>query len=268
MRSGLITVPAEVRLAIERHAENCYPEECCGLIASDSEGQIRFVYPLSNNDRSPTSFTVSPDESFGAFMHAERNGWTISGSFHSHPKGPDVLSERDVVQAVDPTWIHLLACPSGLKAFRIRDGTSREMDISVTRGTANPIQIAAGILVRDGSVLLCHRSATREFYPDVWDLPGGHVDPGESAARAMAREIQEELSVTVSQPLPPLWKTVHVNNLEVSLFIVTSWTGEPFNSAPEEHDQIRWVKPNELARLKLADDEYRQLLPQAMAQSR
>ncbi|GID92165.1 NUDIX hydrolase [Amorphoplanes digitatis] len=51
-------------------------------------------------------------------------------------------------------------------------------------------------LLRDGNrVLLCHRSPQRRWYPDVWDLPGGHVEPGEPPGAALARELREELVV-------------------------------------------------------------------------
>lgn len=256
MRTNLI-LPGDISEAILAHTVNCEPEECCGLIAVDGDGRMRFAYPLTNTDRSPSSFTVDPDESYRAFLHAEAMGWEISGVFHSHPNGPNALSDRDVAEAPEG-WTHLLACPSGLKAFRITKGIVDELEVSA-------IQIAAGILVRDGKALMCHRLATREFYQDVWDLPGGHVDLGESPAIAMAREIQEELSVTVPPPLPPVWKTLRVRNVEFSLFIITSWKGEPSNSAPQEHDQIRWVDQEELAELRLAHDDYRRLLPQAIA---
>ena len=53
--------------------------------------------------------------------------------------------------------------------------------------------IAQGVL-RDpkGRVLLCELSYKRE-----WDLPGGVVDPGESPATCVEREIFEELGLTV-----------------------------------------------------------------------
>ena len=55
--------------------------------------------------------------------------------------------------------------------------------------------IVAGVIVMDSRILLCHRSPGRRWYPDVWDLPGGHVEVGESSADALKRELLEELGV-------------------------------------------------------------------------
>ncbi len=41
-------------------------------------------------------------------------------------------------------------------------------------------------------------------------------------------------------------------SLNVYAFLVTSWQGEPVNAAPEEHDQLRWFRPCELADLEMA----------------
>lgn len=59
-----------------------------------------------------------------------------------------------------------------------------------------PIKRAIGqALIRNtaGEVLLCQLS-----YKKFWDLPGGVVDPHESPADAVRREVKEELDVTVS----------------------------------------------------------------------
>lgn len=54
--------------------------------------------------------------------------------------------------------------------------------------------IAQGLLRNpEGQVLLCELSYKRE-----WDLPGGVVDPGESPATCVEREIQEELGLEVT----------------------------------------------------------------------
>lgn len=51
--------------------------------------------------------------------------------------------------------------------------------------------IVAGVMIQDGRILLCHRSPDRWWYPDVWDLPGGHVEPGETPAAALRRDLEE-----------------------------------------------------------------------------
>ncbi len=55
-----------------------------------------------------------------------------------------------------------------------------------------PIHILArGILLSDDNILLCRNPKTGRIY-----LPGGHVEPGESAGDALLRELHEELSLT------------------------------------------------------------------------
>ena len=39
--------------------------------------------------------------------------------------------------------------------------------------------------------LLCHRSPDRAWYPDVWDLPGGHVEAGETRAMRSCESCEE-----------------------------------------------------------------------------
>ncbi|MBO1757281.1 NUDIX domain-containing protein [Dermacoccus nishinomiyaensis] len=115
-----------------------------------------------------------------------------------------------------------------------------------------PTHIAVVALVRDARVLLAHRHPNRMNYPDLWDLPGGHVEPGESAECAARRECVEELGVTVIDaerfPMacsdPALLKHA---------FFATRWVGNPRNIAPDEHDDIGWFAESELPRLAMAD---------------
>ena len=114
------------------------------------------------------------------------------------------------------------------------------------------IPIAVAALVRDGLVLLVHRHPLRQWYPDCWDLVGGHVEPGESPREAVIRECFEELGVQAHDPVPIPMK-FNDPTLDVHAFLVTRWDGEPVNSAPDEHDHIRWFCPTDLSGLKLAD---------------
>jgi ADP-ribose pyrophosphatase YjhB (NUDIX family) len=55
------------------------------------------------------------------------------------------------------------------------------------------IEVIARAVVQSGpSVLLC-----RNRKGGYWYLPGGHVEPGEAAAAALSREMEEELGVQV-----------------------------------------------------------------------
>ena len=72
--------------------------------------------------------------------------------------------------------------PCGLPA-RIRQTeqvSNLPLDARVLVRAPKLAALVAALLVRDGRMLLCHRSAGRRWYPDVWDFPGGHVEGGES----------------------------------------------------------------------------------------
>lgn len=112
-------------------------------------------------------------------------------------------------------------------------------------------RIAGAALVRDGHVLLAHRHPLRQNYPNCWDIVGGHIEPGETAVDAVRRECREELGVDIEDPRP-IPMTVSDPQIEMHAFVVTSWRGHPENTAPDEHDELRWFDPIELGDLVLA----------------
>jgi 8-oxo-dGTP diphosphatase len=123
--------------------------------------------------------------------------------------------------------------------------------------------IVAAVLVRDGQVLLCLRSPQRRWSPCMWDLPGGHVERGESDPVALARELCEELGVIVAPAaiaatLPEVRIIDH--EVDMRVFVVRDWSGEAINAAPDEHDAVDWFQPAQLEQLSLAHPEYRGLL--------
>jgi mutator protein MutT len=114
--------------------------------------------------------------------------------------------------------------------------------------------VVAGVLVRGDRVLLGHRSPSRRWYPDVWDFPGGHVEPGEDGPAALARELREEVGVTPREADRVL--AVHDGDVHLVLYAVRAWDGEPRNLQPHEHDELRWFAAAEVGGLRLAHPSY------------
>ncbi|MFC0507639.1 NUDIX domain-containing protein [Micromonospora costi] len=115
--------------------------------------------------------------------------------------------------------------------------------------------VVTGALVENGTVLLVHRRPTKRAYPDVWDLPGGQVEAGESELQALAREMHEELGVQIVAESASRLGVLHDGSGEdavhVGVWQIGNWVGSPANRAPDEHDDIAWVGISELGGLPL-----------------
>ncbi|ABL82711.1 MULTISPECIES: NUDIX domain-containing protein [unclassified Nocardioides] len=132
------------------------------------------------------------------------------------------------------------------------------------------IQVVVGALMSEDRVLLGHRSPNKIAYPDVWDLPGGVVEAGETELGALTRELQEELGVTVSTASVSHLCRLTAGRAEqpvlLSTWLVTDWQGTPTNTAPEEHDDIGWFGSDDLP--PLAHEAMRTALVNVMRTSR
>ncbi|MEJ5867927.1 NUDIX domain-containing protein [Pseudokineococcus sp. 5B2Z-1] len=118
------------------------------------------------------------------------------------------------------------------------------------QGTDRHVVVTAA-LRRDGRVLLAHRSPGREFYPDAWDLPGGHVEPGEAPRAALARELAEELGVVAEVVGEPVARLV-ADDLVMDVWVVDTWRGEVVNRQPHEHDALAWCDAADVSARGLA----------------
>jgi 8-oxo-dGTP diphosphatase len=129
------------------------------------------------------------------------------------------------------------------------------LESTLTAPGASFHQGVSALFFSEDRVLLAHRTHKRDWAPDTWDVPGGHVERGESETEALVREVREELGIEILQKSTVLSARLTGPNFEVAYFVVDTWAGEPYNSAPEEHIEIAWVPLSELDAIALADPE-------------
>ena len=87
--------------------------------------------------------------------------------------------------------------------------------------------VAAVIQQPDGRFLLAQRPPGKA-YAGYWEFPGGKIEDGESPHAALARELHEELGITVDTAWPWIIRDFDYSHADVRLhfFRVRAWHGE------------------------------------------
>jgi 8-oxo-dGTP diphosphatase len=124
-------------------------------------------------------------------------------------------------------------------------------------------EIVLAVFIRESAVLLMHRRSSRRWYPDCWDLVGGHVEADEKPEDALVRECREEVGVEVLSHRRVRFR-IDGSAMKAELFFITEWQGDPVNASPDEHDAFGWFGITELERLRLAHPEYVDWLPRLL----
>jgi 8-oxo-dGTP diphosphatase len=117
------------------------------------------------------------------------------------------------------------------------------------------VQVVAAILERDGRILICRRTAAQS-HPLKWEFPGGKVEPGETPAAALTRELEEELGITgAAGDEITRYNYQYPGKLPIVLIFVrvARYSGEPRNLIFEE---IRWEPPDRLSSFDFVEGDH------------
>jgi 8-oxo-dGTP diphosphatase len=89
-------------------------------------------------------------------------------------------------------------------------------------------EVAVGILIRSDGALLFTSRPEGKPYAGYWEFPGGKLEAGESIPQALARELEEELGIRITQAHP--WRKTehHYEHASVRLHWckVLQWQGD------------------------------------------
>jgi 8-oxo-dGTP diphosphatase len=85
--------------------------------------------------------------------------------------------------------------------------------------------------------------------PGIWDLPGGHIDSGETPKECIVREMLEEIEMDVAD-CRPLSVYPFPDRTEYVFFLETDV--EPEQITLHEGQMLRWFAESELPGLPLA----------------
>jgi 8-oxo-dGTP diphosphatase len=105
------------------------------------------------------------------------------------------------------------------------------------------IRVAAAVVLHAGRVLLTQRPP-EGTHAMMWEFPGGKIERGESPARALVREIAEELGVR-AMPHEVMGSSAYEypNGLHVEIqFVRCTLASLEFKPNHEVND-VRWVAP-------------------------
>lgn len=113
------------------------------------------------------------------------------------------------------------------------------------KAPAPRLLVVAGLLTRGGQLLIARRPDDDPLGA-VWEFPGGKLEPGETPAAALARELAEELGIAAEIGAEVERIDYDYSHLSLTLIVhrVTRFAGEPRGLAGQA---IAWVEPAALA---------------------
>jgi len=100
-------------------------------------------------------------------------------------------------------------------------------------------------------ILITQRSLQSTYHPGYWEFPGGKVDPGETFADALPREVKEETGLTVKLVKVLGTAQWEMEERVVVYLIMQCAIVKGKFTLSDENEAFEWKKPEELTKIKM-----------------
>jgi proteasome lid subunit RPN8/RPN11 len=81
------------------HARSEAPNECCGIVASNGDGDAVRVYGATNKHASPLRFEIDEAELLKIWSEIDDADWDVGAIYHSHTRTAPEPSQTDINRA-------------------------------------------------------------------------------------------------------------------------------------------------------------------------
>jgi proteasome lid subunit RPN8/RPN11 len=118
------------------HARSEAPNECCGIVASNGDGDAVRVYGATNKHASPLRFEIDEAELYDINKEIDEAGWDVGAIYHSHTRTPPEPSQTDINGAArwpGSLWI-IVGLADGepdVRTWSIVDGVVSQVELAV-----------------------------------------------------------------------------------------------------------------------------------------
>ena len=104
------------------------------------------------------------------------------------------------------------------------------------------MNVVAGILLApNGRILFAQKANSKKVGAGLWEFPGGKVEDGETPHQALARELFEELNISIKEV--HFCKKQRSTDGRWTVYFDITRTQDPL--LPSEHQALAWLNPQD-----------------------
>ncbi|MGQ9836398.1 MAG: A/G-specific adenine glycosylase [Cyanobacteriota bacterium] len=136
-------------------------------------------------------------------------------------------------------------CPWQADCSAYNQGQHHRLPMSAPRPSRPHKQIAVAIVFRGEEILIDQRPET-SMLSGLWEFPGGKIEPGETAAECVVREVKEEIGIDI-EVVTELTTIEHAYThftITLTAFICRYLGGE---AQALQCTEVRWISPAALS---------------------